>query len=64
MRTRIGQVPAKSNTMYNVYWDSKNQEVWVEKPTIFGKGTFSKCSVKAETAQDAMHVASAFLHDR
>lgn len=64
MRKKIGATPAKSNKMYNVYWDDKNREVWVELPVMFGSGIFSKCPARAETAQDAMHVAHAFLYDK
>lgn len=64
MRIKIGTATSHKSKLYNVHWDDKTREVWVELPSAFGGGAFSKCPAKAERAEDAMHIAHAFLHDK
>lgn len=50
--------------MFIVFWDDKNQEVSVQEIRPFGGASIQKCSAKAEMAQDAMHVAFAYVYDK
>jgi hypothetical protein len=63
VRKKLGEIKAPSKITYHVHWDQNSREVWVEKPIVFG-GRLQKCPAKANSAQDAMHIASAFLHDK
>lgn len=64
MRKEIGRVTSKSAKLYIVLWDDKNREVWVQSVGVISNGPVLKCPSKAERAQDAMHVATAFLFDK
>jgi hypothetical protein len=64
MRTEIGRLTSRSAKLYKVLWDILTREVWVQRSTALGGDPFLKCPAKTETAEDAMHIASAFLYDK
>jgi|Deesub1362A_J573_1020465.scaffolds.fasta_scaffold27805_2 hypothetical protein len=65
MKRKIGRVKSPKGKLFDVYWDDRTGEVFVQAVGgFFGGGLMKRCSVKAKTASEAMHVAEACVYDQ
>ena len=63
MRKKIGRVKSPKGKLFDVYWDDKTGEVFVQAVGgLFGGGIMKRCEAKAQTPTEAMQIAEACVY--
>jgi len=64
-RKKIGRVKSPKGKLFDVYWDDRTGEVFVQAVGgFFGGGLMKRCSAKAKTPAHAMQIAEACVYDQ
>lgn len=65
MKKKIGRVKSPKGKIFDVYWDDRTGDVYVQSLGGFlGGGLMKKCEVRAKTPTEAMQVAEAYVYNQ